>query len=269
MYPIIEIFGRQIGTYSVIALVGMFVSFFTAFFVSKRREKIAYEDYIILCLFTVGGLFLGSHIVFGLTNLRFAKALIDSVIGLDFSTALTIFINMFGGMVFYGGFLGACFGVFLYTKIFKTINRPLAFDMLSIAIPLFHVFGRVGCFFGGCCYGIEWSWGFKITNNTVNPDINGVTRIPVQLIEAGCNLLIFLVILYLFRKGIMEGKLIYVYMLVYPVVRFILEFFRGDEIRGELFALSTSQWISIILFMFSVARLLQMKYSSENSKSAA
>ena len=53
----------------------------------------------------------------------------------------------------------------------------------------------------------------------------------------------------------MKDKLIYVYMLIYPVVRFILEFLRGDEIRGFLFGLSTSQWISILLFVYALIRL--------------
>ena len=44
-------------------------------------------------------------------------------------------------------------------------------------------------------------------------------------------------------------------MLVYPVVRFSLEFLRGDEIRGFLFGLSTSQWISILLFVYALLRL--------------
>ena len=80
-------------------------------------------------------------------------------------------------------------------------------------------------------------------------------RLPVQLFESALNLLIFLFILYLFKKSIMTDKLIFVYMLVYPVVRFTLEFFRGDEIRGFLFGLSTSQWISILLFVTAIIGL--------------
>ena len=67
----------------------------------------------------------------------------------------------------------------------------------------------------------------------------------------------------------MRDKLIYVYMIIYPVVRFTLEFFRGDEYRGFLFGLSTSQWISIILFVFSIVMLIIKRNKPERSKESA
>ena len=81
-------------------------------------------------------------------------------------------------------------------------------------------------------------------------------RIPVPLIEAVGNLCIFLLLLYLFKKGKIIGKLMYVYMLIYPVMRFILEFYRGDKIRGIWYGLSTSQWISIALLIFAVISVI-------------
>ena len=58
-------------------------------------------------------------------------------------------------------------------------------------------------------------------------------------------------------------------MIIYPVIRFVLEYFRGDEIRGELFSLSTSQWISIILFVFSIVKLLAIRYMDKHKETAA
>ncbi len=91
----------------------------------------------------------------------------------------------------------------------------------------------------------------------------------VQLIESGCNLLIFLLIFYLFQKRIMEKRLIFLYMLIYPVVRFTLEFFRGDEIRGFVFGLSTSQWISIFLFAAAVIGLTVAHFRKNKQTAAA
>ena len=102
----------------------------------------------------------------------------------------------------------------------------------------------------------------------MNPGINDVCRLPVQLIESVCNLLIFLLIFYLFQKRIMEKRLIFLYMLIYPVVRFTLEFFRGDEIRGFVFGLSTSQWISIFLFAAAVIGLT-VAHFRKNKQTAA
>ena len=268
MYPIIEIFSREFGTYSILAIFGMMLSFFVAFILAKQKG-IEREDFIIICLFIVGGLLLGSHVIYGVTNINHLIVLFKNLSEFSFSEIISLLINYFGGMVFYGGFLGACAGVLIYTKFSKKIERSLAFDLLAVAVPLFHVFGRIGCFLGGCCYGREWSWGFTVHGNTLSPDINGVMRIPVQLIEAGCNLAIFLLILFLYHKLRQRGILIYIYMIIYPVARFILEFFRGDEIRGELFSLSTSQWISIILFVFSVIKLITIKYRSKLEMTAA
>lgn len=81
------------------------------------------------------------------------------------------------------------------------------------------------------------------------PSCNGVPRFPVQLIEAILNLALFVLLFYLLSKGKMKGKLLAVYFSIYPVYRFILEYFRGDEYRGFLFGLSTSQLISVILLI--------------------
>ncbi len=267
MYPIIEIFGKEFGTYSILAIFGMMLSFFVAYLLSKQYN-IEREDFIILCLFIVGGLFFGSHLLYGVTNIKYVAVLVKNLSEFSFSEITSLLINYFGGMVFYGGFLGACVGILLYSKFFKKINRSLAFDLFAVVLPLFHVFGRIGCFFGGCCFGKEWNWGFTVHGNTLSPEVNDVMRIPVQLIEAGCNLAIFLLILFMYKKLKQRGILIYVYMIIYPVVRFILEFYRGDEIRGELFSLSTSQWISIILFVFSIIKLIIIKYRNKPKETA-
>ncbi len=268
MYPIIEILGKEFGTYSILAIFGMMLSFFVAYLLGKRYN-IEREDFMILCLFIVGGLLLGSHLLYGVTNIKYLIVLVKHLSEFSFSEVISILMNYFGGMVFYGGFLGACAGVWVYTKFSKKIERSLAFDLLAVVVPLFHVFGRIGCFLGGCCFGREWSWGFTVHGNTLYPEVNDVMRIPVQLIEAGCNLAIFLLILFMYKKLKQRGILIYVYMIIYPVVRFILEFYRGDEIRGELFSLSTSQWISIILFVFSIIKLITIKYRNKSKETAA
>ena len=126
------------------------------------------------------------------------------------------------------------------------------FDAVAVAIPLFHAFGRVGCFLGGCCYGVACDVGFTAHGNTLYPELNDVNRLPIQLIESGLNLILFFVLLVLYKKKKFQHRMVIVYFYIYPVIRFIDEFFRGDEIRGFLFGLSTSQIISILLFTFAV-----------------
>lgn len=266
MFPTFEVLGRTVGSYGLCAIVGLLVCGVVACLLA-RRYKIAYEDIILLMVVIGVSLLIGGHILFGITNTNKLIALFGKASSYNLKQIFSHLVTYFGGMVFYGGFLGACIGLLIYTKFSKEVERGLAFDLFAVCIPLFHVFGRIGCFLSGCCYGVECDFGFIVHGNTLVPEINDVRRLPVPLIEAVCNLIIFLVLLRLFQKGKESGKMIFYYMLVYPVVRFVLEFFRGDEIRGFLFGLSTSQWISIGLFAVAVWKLFFSK--SKGRKAAA
>lgn len=258
MFPYVEVFGKMIGSYAICAMVGFLVCGIVACSLA-RCYKIAYED-IILVMVTIGvSLLFGGHLFYGITNMKNVIVLFQNASSYRLQEIVGYLGQYFGGMVYYGGFLGACAGLFLHTKFSKAISRAVVFDLFAVCIPLFHVFGRIGCFFSGCCYGIESSWGVVAHGNTLVPELNDVRRMPVSLLEAACNLVIFLVLLCIFSKRRKEGKLIWYYMLLYPAVRFVLEFFRGDAIRGVWFGLSTSQWISIVLFGIAAAKLLLQK----------
>lgn len=259
MYPVIDLFGKEFGSYAICAMVGFFLSVLCAYKLGKK-DNVHFEDLVLLFLAAAGGLVVGGHLLYGLTNIdKVVKlfGLIGEVPFLDFVTALG---TLFGGMVFYGGFLGGIAGVWIFTRLSKDIPKEHTMDLYAVTVPLFHTFGRIGCFLGGCCYGIESSFGFTVHGNTYSPDINDVQRFPVQLVEAGLNLAIFFVLLTLYRSGRFKKRLIYLYMLIYPPVRFLLEFLRGDAIRGFLFGLSTSQWISMILFAISVGTFLYWRF---------
>lgn len=258
MFPYVEVFGKMIGSYAICAMTGFLVCGIVAFFLSGRY-KIAYED-IILAMLTIGvSLLLGGHLFYGITNIKQVIALFQKASSYRLQEIAGYLGQYFGGMVYYGGFLGACAGLFLHTKFSKAISRPVLFDLFAVCIPLFHVFGRIGCFLSGCCYGMESSWGFVAHGNTLVPELNDVMRIPVALFEAACNFVIFLVLLCCFGRKKKEGNLIWYYLLLYPVARFVLEFFRGDAIRGFWFGLSTSQWISLVLFGTAVTKLFLQK----------
>lgn len=258
MFPTFEFFGRTIGMYGIMTVLGAALCVFVGCMLIKKFG-VSWMDLALVMIAAAIGLLIFSHIVYGITNIGKLAVIFQNIGKLSFIQFWTLVGQCFGGMVFYGGFIGGAIGILFYCKVFdkkKVLNKNNFLDIYAVLTPLFHTFGRIGCFLGGCCYGVESSIGFTVHGNTLNPSINDVNRFPIQLVEAGCNLLIFLFILYLFKKGIMENKLIYVYMLIYPVVRFTLEFFRGDTYRGFLFGLSTSQWISIILFTFAVIMLI-------------
>ena len=254
MKPEIELFSLKLSTYGICASLGLIMMGFLAYFLG-RKYKIRPEDILFGELFMLLGAVIGAHILYGLTNLEslsdYLKSCSDNGRAVDWGEVITVY---FGGMVFYGGLIAALFFGILYCK-FRRIKTPMYADCFAPAIPLFHFFGRLGCFFSGCCYGIESEFGFT-TEHAAVYSCNHVNRFPVQLLESGLNLLLCIALIILFRKGILKGKLMFVYLISYSVIRFFDEFLRGDTYRGIYFGLSTSQWISILIFTVCVIILI-------------
>ena len=159
----------------------------------------------------------------------------------------TLEMLLSGGYVFYGGLFGGLLAAVSYCRRYRISLRAAA-DFYAPALPLFHVFGRIGCFLAGCCWGIEAPWGVVYTHSLAAP--NGVTLFPVQLTEAVCNLAICMVLL--LRERRLSGRqptggALLLHAALYACVRFLLEFWRGDAVRGHFLFFSTSQWISVLI----------------------
>ena len=151
--------------------------------------------------------------------------------------------------------LGGILAGALYLRV-KGRSLALWSNLTAPAIALFHTFGRIGCFLGGCCYGIPSAWGVTYRHSPV-VEANGISRFPVQLVEAAWNLILFLLLSRLLRQG--KGRLLPLYLALYAPARFLLEFLRGDSYRGIFFGLSTSQWISLLLFPAALFFLLRRR----------
>ena len=154
MYPFISIFGRTVGTYGIASVMGILIAGFVVSHAAKSR-KIQYEDIILLFLSAGAGLLVGGHLLYGLTHLPELFETFGTLTDRPFKETLMRLGVIFGGMVFYGGLFGAIAGIAVHTRFSRSIERSTAYDMLAVAAPLFHTFGRIGCFLGGCCYGIE------------------------------------------------------------------------------------------------------------------
>lgn len=240
-----------IGSYAICAIIGIFIAFPLA---NLRYKKLTGDDIslIIVCLFGAIGVFIGMHLLFGITNIQYWSKITFSQ---GFKRFLETFGAVFGGSVFYGGLIGGIIAGGISIKVQK-LPAAIATDCLAPAIAMFHGFARIGCFMGGCCYGVEWEHGITFTNSLVE-SANGVPRVPIQLFEAGFEFLLAgLLWFLLFKAPKTQGKLLALYLLIYPVGRFILEFWRGDEYRGFIFGLSTSQFISILIFVGSALFLI-------------
>lgn len=255
MHPFVTIFGRDLSTYSLCALVGVCAAMLVVWRCSKRRG-LDPADSLVALVFALVGLLIGGSLLYGITNLPLlvdiATSFGDYAGPLEWLGALA---SCFGGIVFYGGCIGAFVGLVLYSRSqrWELADR---LDVFAVAVPIFHAFGRIGCFMAGCCYGIEWSGpGAVVFSEGIVAFANGAPRFPVQLVESGIEFALFAVMLALFFRGALRGRLVCVWALCYAPARFLLEFLRGDAYRGFLGPLSTSQWISIAVIVAAIAYL--------------
>ena len=166
------------------------------------------------------------------------------------------------GGVFYGGLIVAVIVALWYIR---RVGLPLwtTCDVFAPGIALGHVVGRFGCLFAGCCYGKPTTrpWGITFTDPFAAANVGtplGVALHPTQLYEAGAELLILIVLLVTERKGRpFPGRTFWLYMLLYAISRFIIEFYRGDD-RGAVGMFSTSQFISIVLAPLAIVMLVYL-----------
>jgi phosphatidylglycerol:prolipoprotein diacylglycerol transferase len=166
------------------------------------------------------------------------------------------------GGVFYGGLIVAVIVALWYIR---HVGLPLwtTCDVFAPGIALGHVVGRFGCLFAGCCFGKPTTrpWGITFTDPFAAANVGtplGDALHPTQLYEAGAELVILIVLLVTERKGRpFPGRTFWLYMLLYAISRFIIEFYRGDD-RGTVGMFSTSQFISIVLAPLAIVMLVYL-----------
>ena len=178
-----------------------------------------------------------------------------------FSNPKLMLHNFSGGFVFYGSFITIIPILIWYLKKHKIPVLPML-DILAITTLIVHAIGRLGCFFGGCCYG-------KPTDaftGVAFPKTNGTPVHPTQLYEITALLIIMGILLYIKKKQQFKGQLFILYLILYAIARNILELFRGDK-RGYIIdgVLSHSQFIGIIIILIAI--ILYFKIKNKQIKS--
>jgi phosphatidylglycerol:prolipoprotein diacylglycerol transferase len=171
------------------------------------------------------------------------------------------------GGVFYGGLLAA-FGVALW--LVRRYKLPVwtTADLIAPGIALGHIIGRFGCLLAGCCYGRPTSvpWAITFTDPVAASNVGTPLQIPLhptQMYDAGAEALILAILLLTERRGRpFPGRTFWLYMLLYAISRFIIEYFRGDE-RGAVLGLSTSQFVSVILVPVSIFMMWRLRNRTE------
>jgi phosphatidylglycerol:prolipoprotein diacylglycerol transferase len=160
-----------------------------------------------------------------------------------------IFMVQHGGLVYYGGLIGATVAGFIYV-LWKKLPAWKIADILAPSIALGSVFGRTGCLLNGCCYGyacdLPWAIHFPAEHET-----HGVAVHPTEIYDALLNLVLYLALAWLFRRKKFDGQIFAAYLMGYAVFRSIAEHFRGDYPADHIHAgLTSAQVLSIgILFV--------------------
>ncbi len=253
MYPFIYIFGLTVPTYGIMVLLGAAAMCGMAIFLTSKKGNIPADDVFYMLLYAGIGCLIGAKLLYLIVSVDTYRLEGESLkANIEYWEKLILS----GGFVFYGGLIGAFLGAFRYCKHFKVPFYD-AMETVIPTVPLFHAFGRVGCFFSGCCYGMACDTPISVTFSNAVAAPNGVPLLPVQLFEAGGNLILSAVLVILFFKENPRLSLSGLYLICYGVMRFVLEFFRGDAIRGGFMGVSTSQWISIFAVGAGIAVIVK------------
>lgn len=246
MLPVMHLFGRTITLYGLMIVIGLI----TGIAIAVRRSKThGFQpiDVLFASIFGGIGLFVGAKLLFILVMVP------------EFIRHFMIYVShpslleplLAGGFVFYGGLIGAAVGCYIYCRIYKLPYLKML-DHIAPSIPLIHGFGRLGCFFAGCCYGIVYDGPGHIVFHGSEFAPPGIPLFPTQLLESGLNLIAAALLLMYAKSERKTGRVIGVYITYYAVMRFFMEFLRGDLARGSIFGLSTSQWISLVLLPIGI-----------------
>ena len=232
MFNDIHLGPLTIHMYGIMIAVGFLAALFLCIHRGKKRGLSEDAFYGIFLCALLGGI-VGSKLLYILVSLP--QIIRNPSILLDFRN----------GFVVYGGILGGIFASYIYLRIKKQkfLNY---FDVVMPSVALAQGFGRLGCFFAGCCYGRETDGPFHIvfTQSAFAP--NNVPLLPTQLMSSAGDFLIALVLILYANRNPGKGRVGSLYLILYGIGRFIIEFFRGDP-RGSVGVLSTSQVISLVI----------------------
>ena len=249
MYPILLEFGIfKIFSYGLLVALGFLGAILLA---SSRAEEEGVEPQKIfdLCFYVMLSALLGARLLYVIVEYKYFS-----------SAPLEIFKFWKGGLVFYGGLI---LGVIVSLLYLKRHQMPVwkTADLLAPSIALGQGIGRWGCFFAGCCYGVKADvpWAISFTDPRSLAPLS-ISLHPTQIYLSMNALFIFAFLMWLSKRKIFDGQILWSYGIIYSIGRFAIEYLRGDD-RGfavEQF-LSTSQFVGIFIFILSSFMLFALR----------
>jgi phosphatidylglycerol---prolipoprotein diacylglyceryl transferase len=241
VYPILLHLGSfPLHSYGVMMALAFVFGLWTAT-LRARREKISGEAIADVTLWIMIGVILGARVVYVTTYWKdeFADQPISE-----------IFMIQHGGLVFYGGLIGAMVAGAIYLS-WKKLPLWKVADVLAPSIALGSVFGRIGCLLNGCCYGracdLPWAISFP-ADNPLHPPTYPVH--PTEIYDALLNFALYVFLAWLFRRKKFDGQIFATYLICYAVTRSFVEYFRGDyNAAHHHFGLTPGQVVSVPMFL--------------------
>ncbi|MGH4052500.1 MAG: prolipoprotein diacylglyceryl transferase [Clostridium sp.] len=233
-FSFIKIYG-----YGLMIAIGIIAALLLLSYRSKKKkynEENIWDMAIIAIIFGI----VGGKVLYIITDIKYILQ------------NPSILKNVGNGFVIYGAVLGGVLAIYFYSRK-KGWNALSTFDLVVPSLPLAQGFGRIGCFLAGCCYGsaTSLSIGVVFKNSPFAP--NNVHIHPTQIYSSIFDFILAFFLLWYGRRERKNGRIFALYLIIYSIGRFLIEFLRDDP-RGSVFMFSTSQFIS--LFVVAIGVLL-------------
>jgi phosphatidylglycerol:prolipoprotein diacylglycerol transferase len=263
MYPVLFDLGQfTVGTYGLFYAIGFLLALRLAVGYA-RRDEIPPGRIVDLGIVTLIAGFIGAKLLL---------YVLDA--GYYLKNPMQMLYSLRSAGVFYGGFALALIAALWYIRRHR-LPLGRVFDLAAPALALGQGVGRIGCFAAGCCYGtscdLPWAVtftdarAFELTGAPL-----GIALHPSQLYHALANLFVLAVTMVAMRKRRFDGQVFWIYILVYALLRAVVEMFRGDTARGLFFggALSTSQMIALPAIVLAAIMLFVLARRAKEPRSS-
>lgn len=243
MFPkLFEIGSFTVYSYGFCIMLGVI---FAYFYISKNAKielRIESEKVSEMVLYVIIASIIGGKVFLYLADLPRYLA-----------NPAQMFMNFGSGFVFYGSFIFAVPTLYLFLTRNKIPVLPML-DITAIGGTIVHGMGKIGCFLSGCCHGkvCDAVYGVVFSHPESNAEPLNMPLYPVQLIDAIMLFSICRLLLFLKKRKQFDGQLILIYAILYGIGRFLTEFLRGDEGRGNIGPLSHSQFIGLLLVILGL-----------------
>jgi phosphatidylglycerol:prolipoprotein diacylglycerol transferase len=247
MHPVLFRIGSlEIHTYGVLVACG-FIAGISVAVHNAKRERIDPERLNELALWLIAAGMIGGklfHIMFFWHD--FIEGWREAGIA-----------SLRQGFVFYGGFICATAATVFYARAKHLPFTNLA-DACAPGVALGHAFGRLGCFFEGCCYGKFCNAPWAVHFPTPHPTTGAAVH-PTELYEAVGNVVIFAGLMLFYPRKMRAGQIAWTYVLSYGTLRFVVEFFRGDYSVHYARVFTIGHIIAALMVMVALAAMMRQR----------